>query len=365
MAGGLPPPRRFTDWIKGILALKSGWSYTEYAASWLAGADMLLRHGTTTVGDIEAVPELLPDVWASTPLRVTSFLELTSVRNRSDPRRLVEEAADRIAGYPTGRSRAGLSPHAPYSTSPELLRQAARWSEDRGWPMAIHVAESSEEFEMFTAARGSMYDWLRWNERDMTDCGRGSPVAHLARLGCLSERLLAVHVNYLAAGDAQLLAERGVHVVHCPRSHEYFGHQPFPLEVLDAAGVGISVGTDSLATVRCQQPEGVRLSQLEEARVLAQRVPRLEPERLLRMLTVHPARALGLAGLAGELGEGTWADLTALPIAPGVDELYDRILAYDREVAGAMIAGRWVDGTEPGCGEPRATLSPASDRDRS
>ena len=34
---------------------------------------MLLTHGTTTVADIEAVPELLPDVWSATPLRVFLF----------------------------------------------------------------------------------------------------------------------------------------------------------------------------------------------------------------------------------------------------------------------------------------------------
>ena len=43
---------------------------------------MLLRTGTTTVADIEAVPELLPEVWDATPLRVISFLEMTGVRSR-------------------------------------------------------------------------------------------------------------------------------------------------------------------------------------------------------------------------------------------------------------------------------------------
>ena len=50
MAGQLLPPRRFTDWIKGMVALKSTWSTEDFSKSWQQGAQMLLRTGTTTVG---------------------------------------------------------------------------------------------------------------------------------------------------------------------------------------------------------------------------------------------------------------------------------------------------------------------------
>ena len=56
MAGALPPPKTFTDWIAAITAHKTGWSYSDYARSWLRGAHQLLKTGTTTVADIECVP---------------------------------------------------------------------------------------------------------------------------------------------------------------------------------------------------------------------------------------------------------------------------------------------------------------------
>ena len=56
MAGKIPPPRDFPDWVKTILSFKSHWSFSEYAESWLRRARMLLHSGTTTVADIEAVP---------------------------------------------------------------------------------------------------------------------------------------------------------------------------------------------------------------------------------------------------------------------------------------------------------------------
>src|SRR3954462_580586 len=73
MAGKLPPPRRFSDWVRALVALKAAASEADYANSWKTGAEMLLRTGVTSVYDIESVPSLLPGAWQWTPLRVISF----------------------------------------------------------------------------------------------------------------------------------------------------------------------------------------------------------------------------------------------------------------------------------------------------
>src|ERR1035438_8844656 len=52
MAGQFAPPKVFADWLKLITEAKSGWSYSDYAQSWLNGAQMLVRTGTTSVADI-------------------------------------------------------------------------------------------------------------------------------------------------------------------------------------------------------------------------------------------------------------------------------------------------------------------------
>src|SRR5438046_899043 len=184
MAGEIAT-KRFTGWIKTITTAKAGRIYADFAQSWVRGARMLLRTGATTVADIEAVPELLPEIRQATPLRVFSFLEMTGVKSRREPRLILDEAVRKIESLPAPAGGAGLSPHAPYSTVPELLRLSAAVAREKGWRLTTHVAESAEEFEMFTHARGPMFDWLKRNERDMTDCGFGSPVEHLERNGCM------------------------------------------------------------------------------------------------------------------------------------------------------------------------------------
>ena len=106
MAGLLPPPKNFTEWIHLMLEVKGQWNYSEYAASWLRGAHMLLRTGTTTVADIEAVPELLPEAWEATPLRVFSFLEMTGIRAKRNPADILQEALGNIDSLSHPRCRA-------------------------------------------------------------------------------------------------------------------------------------------------------------------------------------------------------------------------------------------------------------------
>jgi cytosine/adenosine deaminase-related metal-dependent hydrolase len=342
MAGQFPPPKVFADWLKLITETKAGWSYSDYATSWLNGARMLIRTGTTTVADIEAVPELLPEVWGGTPLRVFSFLEMIGIKGQRQPQAVIREAVERIAALKGFRGRAGLSPHAPYSTVPELLRLSAQTARRRKWRLTTHLAESALEFEMFARGRGEMFDWLQRSGRDMSDCGLGSPVQHLERCGVLSERLLAAHANYLGKQDAALLGQRKVHVVHCPRCHSYFRHDPFPLRRLAKAGVNICLGTDSLASVYKPRRQRIELSLFEEMRALAKNEPSLSARKIVRMATLNGARALGLGGQIGELSEGSLADLVALPFAGNTADIYDGILHHQGDVAASMIEGRWA-----------------------
>jgi len=342
LAGEIPATKTFTDWIKSITAAKAGKIYADFAQSWLRGAQMLLRTGTTTVADIESVPELLPEVWLATPLRVFSFIEMTGVKSRREPRFVLDDAVRKIESLPVSRGGAGLSPHAPYSTMPELLKLSAATAREKGWRLVTHVAESDLELEMFMHARGEMFDWLQWNERDMSDCGLGSPVQHLERHGYLAGNLLAVHVNYLAPGDAALLERRGVSVAHCPRSHVFFQHHRFPREKLAGVGVNICLGTDSLASVSKVRGRPMELNLFTEMQTFAAGHPDVPPETIVRMATLNGARALGLQGKIGELSENAMADLIAVPFTGNCADAFEAAVHHVGDVAASMIDGEWV-----------------------
>ena len=340
MAGQIAPPKSFTDWIKSMVSLKGTWSLEEFEASWQSGAAMLLRTGTTTVADIEAVPELIPGAWQKTPLRIHSFRELLNVRSRVPAGELVERAVNDWLSVPTAQNRVGLSPHAPYSTSTELLEFAARAAHRRKWRLTTHIAESEQEFEMYMYRQGAMYEWLK-GQRDVSECGAGSPVQHLERCGYLDENLLAVHVNYLWRHDAGVLGRNLVSVAHCPRSHDYFQHLRFPREELENAGVNICLGTDSLATVRKDRDLPAELNLFTEMQMFAAKSPDVSPEQIFRMATLNGARALGMKGLIGELSEGALADLIAISLPQAASDVFETIVHHRGDVAVSMINGHW------------------------
>jgi len=340
---GLPPQKQFPDWIKGLLALKSAASYTDYAQAWLRGAGMLVRTGTTTVADIEAVPELLPDVWSSTPLRIFSFLEMTGVRSQRPPAEILREAADKIKSLASARGAAGLSPHALYSTTPALLRQTAALARRRRWRVAMHVAESMAESEMYLEQRGALFDWLK-RQRDMSDCEGRTPVQQVRRCGLLGDSFLAVHANYLDDADIAALAKSHSSVVHCPQSHVYFGHAPFPFQKLREAGVNVCLGTDSLASVTVSRRAKLELNMFTEMQSFATAQPGVAPETIVRMATQHGAKALGRGKRSGRISPQALADLVAIPYQGKTEKAWLATVHHTGPVCASMIDGKWVQG---------------------
>lgn len=341
LMGKLPPPSGFTAWVQQLIALKAGWSYTEFAQSWLSGLRQLTASGTTTVGNIEAAFEILPDVLPEARVRVVSFREMITIRSRHHVRHTLDEAISCLELLPPGHHRPGLSPHAPYTTSQELVRLTAEAARARGWPWTMHVAESSEEQEFFTNGRGAMHVWLR-NQRDLSDTLHGTPIEWLLQTGAAGPDLLIAHANCISQPEIEAVAATGAHIVHCPRSHDYFQHPRFPYDDLARAGVNIALGTDSLASIRTTRKKPATLDLFEEMRAFSKAHPGVSPSRIVHMATLGGARALGLGNVAGQLREGSSADWILIPFSGGLDDCEEHILHHPSPPSGSCMAGSWV-----------------------
>ncbi|MGZ5544015.1 MAG: amidohydrolase family protein [Limisphaerales bacterium] len=323
--------KSFAEWAREIIRRKNEWSIDDYRKSWVRGARMLEDTGTTTIGDIEAVPELLPWAWRQTRLRVCSFLEMTGVASGHAPKRIVGDAMAKIAKLKSGKDYTGLSPHALYSTVPQLLKlTAARSKKVR---ITMHVAESEDELEMYRDRKGTLFEWLS-KFRDMADCGGKTPVAAVHRAGLLTRNFLAVHANYLTRNDVDLLARSGASVVHCPSSHAYFGHRLFPYQQLARAGVNICLGTDSMASTKLRG-----LNIFAEMQQFARSYPKVFPVQILRMATQNGAHALGLGGEVGEVRQGFFADFIAVPFRGKTADSAAAVI-YSRHVSASFLGGR-------------------------
>lgn len=199
--------------------------------------------------------------------------------------------------------------HALYSTDRGFAQAVKRWCDDRGLPFSLHLAEVPGENELFLRGDGALAVFLR--ERRILPKGFCVPgmsaVGFAAELGLLNGRTLAVHCVQVTEDDMSVLAQSGVFVCLCPRSNRGIGVGDAPAAALRAAGIPLCLGTDSLASVRS-------LDLWDEARAVRSLLtPRTALGEVVSMMTLNPARVLGLDRDYGSLEVGKRAVWSVLP----------------------------------------------------
>jgi len=345
LRGQIPPQKSFADWIRAINAEKARLSAQDYVASIAEGFAEAKRFGTTTIANLTAFPELIARI--DPLIRTWWFAELIDVRSPERVNELVDLAVKSLKPA----ANWGLAPHAPFTASKDLYRRCEEVARCENVLLTTHLAESREEMSMFRDGAGPLYEFMKEIGRDMSDCGDQTPLDRF--LGTVRDSSTALrsarndkkavrndagwivaHLNELAESDFELLETfRGkFHVVHSPRSHDYFAHSAFAFERLRDLGFNLCLGTDSLAS-------NENLSLFAEMRAFRRGEPAVSPKEVLEMVTVNGGRALGRPQILGRIRANYFADLIAIPCR-GITDVFEEILAFDEPVHWIMLNGK-------------------------
>ncbi len=295
----------------------------------LAVAEML-RGGTTCFNDMYFFPDVTARVCADAGMRASVGLIVLDFPSAwaGDADEYLRKG---IALHDDYRGdaliRTAFAPHAPYTVSDAPLLQIQTYVNELEIPVHMHVHETADEIRQSVEATG---------ER---------PIARLERLGLLSPYLVAVHMTHLDDTEIALIAERGVHVAHCPESNLKLASGFCPVQRLHQAGVGLAIGTDGAAS----NNDLNMFSELRTAALLAKAVAgdaaALPAHQALRMATLNGARALGMEELTGSLQPGKAADVVAVNLAgietqPVYHPLSQLVYATGRD----KVTDVWVNG---------------------
>ena len=341
LRGKIPPQKSFTDWIRVINTEKSELSPKDYVASINDGFEEAKRFGTSAIANLTGFPELIPRV--QPPIRTSWFAELIDIRAPERANELVDAAIESLGrarpelvlSEAEGGAPWGLAPHALFTASSNLFRRCEEIAQQEHILLTTHLAESREEMEMFRDASGPLYEFMQSIGRPMDDCGNETPLGLFvgAPGGRALPQWIVAHLNELTERDFELLERSNskFHIVHCPRSHNYFGHSPFAFDRLRSLAFNICLGTDSLAS-------NESLSLFAEMRAFQKNFPRVSPEEILRMATVNSARALRYENALGQIRPGFGADLIAVPCSTSSD-IFEQIIECDAPVSWAMVNG--------------------------
>lgn len=140
---------------------------------------------------------------------------------------------------------------------------------------------------------------------DQLSAGGGAELA--AEVGALS----ADHLECASDSGIAAMAAAGVVAVSLPIATLYLNQKPMPARKFIAAGVPVAVATDF-------NPGSAPSWDLPLAMMLACHLQRMTPAEALKGATSIAARAVGLAGQAGEVTVGCRADLAVID-APDVN----------------------------------------------
>lgn len=221
-----------------------------------------------------------------------------------------------------GLIRGMLAPDRVETCTETLLRRTMDAARDLNCKVRLHMAQGEMEVATVRKLHGTTApDWL-------------------ARLGLLSDRLLAPHATDATEADLAHYAAHGVSVIHCPLVSARFGSVMRSFGRLKARGITIAMGTDTApADMLMNMMVG-----LLTARIADEDTAAVKSADLWDAATLGGAKALGRDDL-GRLAPGARADISVFALDDAVmTPAIDPITTLVNGGSGKATKAVFVDG---------------------
>ncbi|MBI5824866.1 MAG: amidohydrolase family protein [Chloroflexi bacterium] len=228
-----------------------------------------------------------------------------------------------------------IAPHAPYSTTPEILRTCADIAKEFDVPLHIHISETAFEVETMR------------NEQGMP------VVPYIKKQGVLEAKVIAAHCVHIDVGEIKTLQHVNAGISHNPSSNLKLASGFAPVQKMLENGLNVGIGTDGPASNNdLDMFEEVRLASFVAK--ASSNDPTVVPAvTALLMATRMGAQALHIGHLTGSLEAGKRADLILVDTAPvhnsprfrrDPQNAYAQLVFASKstDVTDVMVNGKWL-----------------------
>lgn len=325
------PQMSFAEWIGQVITYRIN-EFSEDPSKIYraieAGIDESVRAGVTSIGEITTCEDL--SVYRDSAANVVSFRELLGTSAERELQQ--QQSCDQHCA--TKDVLVGISPHATYTVSPSLFRFACRETNRHQLPLAFHLAETREELRLIESRSGSLFERLcdldAWNEEAYANVHSLDVYLEILKT---ANKSLIIHGNYLTNEQLDCVARfrDKTSMVYCPRTHDYFAHDKYPLDEILRREIPLCLGTDS----RSSNPD---LNLWRELTFVRDRFPDISAVDLLMMVTSNPATALGISNRTGCIAVGMSADLLVAHVDQW-DGSLDRLVESPLNIESVIIQG--------------------------
>ena len=293
------------------------------------GAVELLKNGVTTLGDMYfEVPEIAAALGAAGLRARVGHGIVTVGKDEADAREDFEEGlevARDLDGAADGRIGTALMPHSLTTADGDLLEEYVPRAREAGIPLHYHANETREEVEPIVDGHGTR------------------PLEYADELGMLESGDFIAHGVHVDETEIDLLAERGVGVVHCPASNMKLASGIAPVQAMLEAGVTVGIGTDGAASNNDLDAFGEMRDAAMVGKLEADDAAAVAAPNVVEAATAGGAEVLGFD--SGRIEAGALADLAVIDLEkPHLTPAHDLVSHLAYAVRGSDVRHTVVDG---------------------
>ena len=295
---GLNDDLRLDVWLGYLMPLEREFVTPDFVrlGSRIACAEMI-RSGVTSFADMYYYEDDIAEEVAAIGMRALLGQTVLIFPTPDSPtfedglilcRRFIEK----WRGHPL--IQPAVSPHAWYTTTPELLRACADLARGMNVPLHIHVSET--KFEVDSCREANQMPVVPWLEKN----------------GILNTKLLAAHCVHLDQGEMFSLKKAGAGAAHCPTSNLKLASGIAQVAKMVEIGVNVGIGTDGPASNNdLDMFEETRLASLL-AKTATNDPTKLPAREALALATIGGAKAMHMGDITGSLEPGKRADVAVV-----------------------------------------------------
>ena len=337
---GLSDDLRLDVWLMGyIMPVEREFVSPEFVklGTKLACAEMI-RCGTTTFADMYYFENEIAETTAEAGMRAVlgeSVLKFPSpdAQFYEESLTLTRAFIEKWKGHPL--IIPAIAPHAPYTTTPEILKACAAMAIEFDVPLHMHLAET--QFEV-----------------DGVRSEFGMPVIpYVKRQNLLDTKLIAAHLVHVDEGEIRELAQHGCGAAHNPSSNLKLASGADKNQKMVDCNVNVGIGTDGPASNNdLDMFEEMRLTSFL-SKLTTGDPTSLPAKQVVYMATHGGAKTIHVSDITGSLEAGKRADLILLDISPvhnaprfkrDPDGVYSQIVYASKstDVSDVMVNGKWL-----------------------
>ncbi len=284
----------------------------------IAADDEMWKNGIVAVGDISNADDSFKTKQNS-KIKYHTFIEILGL-NPANEKMMFDLSFPFLKVLQSLGLAGSLAPHAPYSTSLQLIDRIAKFDKENNLPLSIHNQETEEEAKFFLGQPNGfkdLYDFLKADISWYKAPGCSSLKSYINSFN--DQKTMLVHNTFSTKEDIEMAANKNCFFCFCPNANLYIENKLPDYNLFKEHTNNLCLGTDSLAS-------NDSLDLIDEANLILKNASAFSLETILQMMTFNNASALNLENEFGSLIPGKNSGLNLVNFENDQLELTQKII---------------------------------------